>query len=183
VYVIDNGEMTTERSNRQSHRLRGYDYTATGSYFMTICTHDRRYLFGNVINGEMVCSPCGEIASREWQVSVGMRREIITHAFVVMPNHVHGLITLAPDSAPTAFESDLSSPRLRPPSLGAFVNAYTGAVTRAIKTLLNDPSRVIWQRNYYDHIVRDERDFESILAYIENNPGRWHEDRFNDTNL
>jgi REP element-mobilizing transposase RayT len=170
---------STRRPNRKSHRLRGFDYSLYGAYFITICTRDHAHLFGDVGDNEMTLSPYGEIASNEWTVSVDMRKEIYAHAFVVMPNHVHGLISIIPPSDRLSFERDNSGPRLVPRSLGAFVNGYTGAVTRTIKKRHGDPDCVVWQRNYYDHIVRDEADFESILAYIDQNPARWDKDRFN----
>jgi REP element-mobilizing transposase RayT len=175
--------MENKLPDRQSHRLRGYDYSAPGSYFLTVCTKDRRYRFGDVVDGEMVCSPQGEIAAREWDVSIGMRRELLAHAFIVMPNHVHGLVSIIDGPDAIQFEPTRLERRMRPRSIGSLVNGYTGAVTTIIKNVLGDSTIEVWQGNYHDHIVRDEREFDTIYAYILDNPARWEEDRFNLKNL
>jgi putative transposase len=170
--------MQTDRPNRQSMRLKGFNYAGPGTYFVTICTDDRSYLFGQVVDKQMHLSRFGEIASREWRISLKRRAFIVPHAFVVMPNHVHGLVSIDPEAVPV-FDRDAISKGLRPRSLGAFLNRYKGAVSTPIREMLSQPKYVVWQRNYHDRIVRDEREYESVLSYIENNPARWEEDRFN----
>ena len=145
---------------------------------MTICTADRRYLFGAVENKQMRLSAFGEIAAREWAVSLARRPFILPHAFVVMPNHIHGLVSFDPEEMP-ASDRDAMSKGLRPASLGAFLNRYKGAVSAPIRERLGLPKFGVWQRNYHDRIVRDDREFETVLVYIQENPAKWDEDRYN----
>jgi REP element-mobilizing transposase RayT len=174
--------MHKELPNRQSTRLKGYDYAGPGTYFLTVCTHGRRYHFGDIRDAEMHLSPFGRIAAREWQVSFDRRPHIIPHAFVVMPNHVHGLVSLDPETT-TLADREAIAMGLVPGSVGAFLNRYKGAVTTPVRNIFGRSKYRLWQRNYHDHIVRNEREYDTIFAYILDNPARWEEDRFNLKNL
>jgi REP element-mobilizing transposase RayT len=175
-------DMHNDRPNRQSTRLKGYDYAGPGSYFVTICTRDRRYFFGDVRDADMHLSLFGQIAAREWQISIDRRPHIIPHAFIVMPNHVHGLISLDPKTMPDSDREEIAR-GLPPGSLGALLNRYKGAVTTPIRDILRRPKFKVWQSNYHDRIVRNEREFDTIFTYILDNPARWEEDRFNLKNM
>jgi REP element-mobilizing transposase RayT len=130
----------------------------------------------------MYLSDWGEIASREWHVSLARRPYIIPHAFIVMPNHVHGLVSF--DPATTSNRDLESMARGMPPqSLGRFLNGYKGAVTTVVRAEIDDPLFEVWQSNYHDRVVRDEREFDTFHAYILDNPARWEEDRFNSAHL
>jgi putative transposase len=171
---------------RNSKRLTGYDYTLPGAYFVTIVTHERFCLFGDVINGKMILNPFGKIANDQW---IRLSDRFTTSdfsTFVIMPNHVHGLIFLK--GAGVDFQNDhaqLSSLRpypgifVIPGSLGAIMRAYKASVSLRINHLRSPSITPIWQRNYYDHIIRDEHDLENIWKYIEANPQKWEDDRFN----
>jgi len=168
-----------------SLRLSGYDYSREGAYFITIVTHGRETLFGRVVNGEMVLNAFGRIVKLEWIKSSKIRKEveIDPDEFVVMPNHIHGIIVInendpccrgvRPD-APTMPPHRLSSK-----SLGSFVCGFKSSVTKQINTLRKTPGQPVWQRNYFDHIIRNEKDYYNISEYIELNPENWaHDDVF-----
>ena len=165
--------------DRQSIRLKGWDYSSPGWYFVTINTHAGRPLFGTVVKGRMVLSEAGRVAEAEWYKSAELRKGLILDEFVVMPNHVHGLVRLQGRDRQDGF--DASNPYGKPVagSLGVFVGAYKAAVSRGLgKGLMHQapahqaPTRQAptWHRNYWDVIVRDEQALENIRRYIRNNP-------------
>ncbi len=181
---------------RRSLRLRQYDYAQAGAYFVTICTHRYRALFGEVVEGQMHLNELGELVRQEWFRSTQIRREIQLNAeeFVVMPNHVHGIVWIV-EVAETQ-ESDAGGwstgvawygerrahcraplPLVGRPgrSLPAFVAAFKAASARCVNQRRCTPGAAVWQRNYYEHVIRNERDLEAIRQYIVENPRRWHE--------
>lgn len=179
--------------HRRSLRLPGHNYASPGAYYVTICTHDRSCLFGDVIDREVHLSRWGEIAQGCWAAIPDHAPTVSLDVFVVMPNHVHGIIvidvttvkshSLPPIRAQHAAPLPLlppGSPSLRievvPGSLGAIVRSYKAAVTRQIKAQ-DRPDGPIWQRNYYEHVVRDQSDLDRIHAYIDANPACWQDDQ------
>ena len=149
--------------NRQSIRKRGWDYTAPGWYFVTINTHHGRALFGAVVNGRMVLSAAGRVAEECWRAIPEHFRPTALDAFVIMPNHMHGLLELRPDPAAK-----------RLPTLGDVIGAYKSAVSRTIgrgrQLPAPSPGAIVWHRNYWDVIVRDEKALAAIRHYIRENP-------------
>jgi putative transposase len=150
--------MTTimpESRSRRSIRLRGYDYALAGAYFVTIVTRDRQCLFGDIVDGQTRLNLWGKIAQDEWQKSAQIRKEIELDTFVVMPNHIHGIIVItdAP-GRPTGRSPLQSGPTKR--SLGAFVGGFKSAITKRIGELRGLPRTPVWQRNYYEHVIRNE---------------------------
>jgi len=189
-----------EKHHRRSIRLQGYDYSQPGAYFVTVCTRNKveahgraPLLFGEVIDGEMVLNDYGHIVEEEWHRSVNIRREIRLDAFVVMPNHLHGIVIIQGDGVGAhgvgahgvgahgrAPLRGTSSHLWRSPkSLGSFIAGYKSAVTKRINEMRKTPGVPVWQRNYYEHIVRDETELNRIREYIQTNPFRWHLDREN----
>ena len=177
-----------KKHHRRSIRLRGYDYTWPGAYFLTICTHNRVPLFGRVVDGEMVLNVFGEIVREEWFRSTEIRTEIelFPDEFVVMPNHIHGIVWIVGDTvgaqrrcAPTATIRGVTPNNVSPGSLGAIVRGFKSAVTKRINAHRGTPGARVWQRNYYERIIRDQRALNAIRRYILNNPWRWHLDRYN----
>jgi putative transposase len=170
---------------RRSIRLPGYDYTQPGAYFITIDTHQRTCLFGEIAHGGMRLNECGEIARAEWLKTAEIRREIELDEFIVMPNHFHAIITImecgngfvgaqrrcAPTHTPKS--------NVIPKSIGAIVRAYKSAVTYRINRIRRTPGTPVWQRNYWEHIIRDEHDLSRIREYIRNNPAQWETDMEN----
>ena len=178
------------RHHRRSIRLPGYDYGQPGAYFVTICAWRRLSLFGAVHDGVVTLNACGRIVVEEWERSESIRAEIALDAFIVMPNHVHGIVWIrSPQSnidhisnrrgerplAPTANTSDL--PRgYGSHTLASFVAGFKTGVTRRINTHRQSPGAAVWQRNYYEHVIRDDADLCRIRTYVDTNPARWPDD-------
>ena len=174
-----------KRHHRRSIRLKGYDYTQPGAYFVTICTYQRASLFGRVVDGEMAVNELGKIVREEWFRTARVRPyvELFDDEFVVMPNHIHGIIWIVDDKhvaqrrcAPTG---GITPTNVVPGSLGAIIRAFKSIVTKRINALRGTPGAPVWQRNYYEHIIRTERALNRIRRYIVENPLRWHFDRYN----
>ena len=182
--------------HRRSNRLKGYHYSRPGAYFLTIATQDRLCLFGDIIDGDMRLKDAGEMALAVWERLPGRFPGIETDAFVVMPNHIHGILVIdepvgaspvdAPNGGrPTGTRATTRvAPTLGPSTLGNVVGAYksltTVAYIRGIRTLAWAPfKRRLWQRNYYEHIVRDDESLDRIRQYILDNPAQWAFDREN----
>jgi REP element-mobilizing transposase RayT len=170
---------------RRSIRIKGYDYAAPGAYFVTVVAQVRRSLFGEVVRGDMVCNALGLIVRDEWFKTAALRPyvQLNEDEFVVMPNHVHGIIWLIEDDhvgarrrcAPT--EERYGKPVAG--SIPTIVRAFKSAVSYRTRRELN--STKIWQRNYYEHILRNQADLENTTNYICANPSIWEDDDENPT--
>lgn len=238
--------------HRRSIRLKGYDYSQEGLYFITICVQDREFIFGDIKNGILELNPFGKIASQEWENSEKIRDNIKIHEYIIMPNHIHGIIEIlfkkeknkesdnkekdikeedikekdistgelqfAPTAptAPTNFKSPSQT-------IGSIIRGFKIATIKKIKDYIQEiekkeeikgkgekgnkeikriswgelqfaPTPIaltapiiekikslnfkIWQRNYYEIIIRDEKAYHNISNYIINNPKKWEEDKF-----
>jgi putative transposase len=147
---------------RHSLRLKEYDYSQAGAYFITVCTHRRLLLFGDVIEANVRLNDVGAIVNESWANLPHHYRGIELDEFIVMPNHVHGIIILTDD----------------PERRHAIPEIVRGFKTFSARKA-NQYRRVrtaLWQRGYYEHVIRDERGLNRIRAYITNNPGRWNDD-------
>ncbi|MBL0311066.1 MAG: hypothetical protein IPP77_15785 [Bacteroidetes bacterium] len=236
--------------HRRSIRLKGYDYSQAGLYFITICCADRACLFGKIENGEMVLNEFGNIASNEWMKTPQLRPQIEMDVFIIMPNHMHAIIAINDtgrdalhtpnenandvgrnvlhtpndDNTPDDNANDvgrgvLHTPNdenkpddnanekqgvcnmsndntneiqgvcntpLRSPSntVGAIIRGYKSSVTKQINALGGhgngalDSPMPLWQRNYHEHIIRNEKSYQTIAQYIINNPAKWADDKF-----
>lgn len=157
-----------------------YDYSSEGGYFITIVTHNRLPIFGKVINGKVIFSEFGLIARREWLRSMQLRNNVklFEDEFVVMPNHIHGIIWLIdqPSVGVERRSTPTKNPLVLSGSIPAIVRAYKSAVTYTINAKQNTLGQPVWQRNYYEHIIRDEKDYENIVEYIYQNPNNWEKD-------
>jgi putative transposase len=175
--------------HRRSIRLKGYDYAQAGAYFITICSHQRQHVFGEIINGEIKLNPWGEIARVEWFKTAVMRPyvELYEDEFVVMPNHVHGIIWLNDEAGirrrrvPTNPTEKFGKPVAG--SIPTIIRAYKSAVTYAINGLENSRGCIVWQSNYYEHVIRNEKEFDLIARYIYYTPYNWQTDQDNLNNL
>jgi putative transposase len=183
-----NMKFDPNKHHRRSIRLKGYDYTQPGAYFVTICTYQRQTILGEIVDGEMLLNTCGEIARDEWFKTAQIRSNVQLHQeeFVIMPNHLHGIIWI--------IEPNVRARRRRAPTHESFGNSVTGsiptivrsyksAVTKRINQLLDSPGAPVWKRNYYEHIVRNEAELTAIQKYIQNNPLKWEFDQDNPVNL
>lgn len=179
--------------HRRSIRLKDYDYTQAGAYFITICSWNRECLFGNVLDGKLQLHDFGQMIEREWLHTGVVRSNVILDAHIVMPNHIHEIILLndtvgatrrvaqnkaihriAPTEKPVGLISD---------SIGAIIGQFKSVVTKQTNQIRNIPSRPVWQRNYYEHIIRDEDEMNRIREYIIHNPLQWAEDKNNPVNI
>ena len=178
------------KRNRRSIRLKGYDYSQLGAYFLTICTQNRECLFGDIINGEMISNEAGRTVKMVWNEIPSCYPSINVDAFVVMPNHVHGIIFIVgagpracPDSGQSRADGQpqgVAPTMSLPDVVHRFKTMTTKRYTDGVKQ--NGWSRFegkLWQRNYYEHIIRDERELNRIREYIVNNPAQWDMDREN----
>jgi REP element-mobilizing transposase RayT len=158
----------TSPPRRKSLRLPGYDYSQTGAYFVTICVKSRECLFGAVISEEMIVNELGRIVQSYWQNLANHFSHIDLDYFMVMPNHLHGIIFLV----------GAGSPRPQLP-LGNLIGYFKFQVTKKINEFLKTPSTQIWQRGFYEHVIRNEESLNRIREYIMTNPSRWYLDREN----
>jgi REP element-mobilizing transposase RayT len=190
--------------HRRSIRFKGYDYAQSGLYFITICCHEKNHRFGEIIdqlfpvssngNNQEVDNPIpsneifpvivqmklnefGIVAYNEWMKLPQRFPNIELDVFQIMPNHVHGVILL----------NEIVTPKIIPPdktsaaSISEIIGAYKSLVTNGCLELFKSQNITMgkfWQRNYYEHIIRNEKSYATISDYIENNPAKWKEDKF-----
>ena len=169
-----------------STRMRNWDYAWKGSYFITICTANREYFFGDISNGKMKLSTIGKMVKYEWLQTFDMRTDmnLSCGAFVVMPNHFHALITIGkndynhPTNEPTK-NKNKNNPKNKfgPQSknLPSIVRGFKSAVTKNARQIHADFG---WQPGYHDHMIRNIEEYDRIKNYIINNPKNWKKDRF-----
>ena len=173
-----------EIHHRQSIRLRNYDYSETGAYFVTIVTQSRLCMFGDVAGGNLCLNDRGAMISDAWQ-NLSLRfPNIELDAFVLMPNHIHGIIVIEKALPTDGRDPDGAGTRPAPTTLGNIVGAFKSITTDMYIDGVKRsgwpgfPGK-LWQRNYYEHVIRDEKDLSAIREYIVNNPDLWEEDTEN----
>jgi len=163
--------------HRRSIRLKGYDYSSAGGYFITICTLDRKSIFGTIVGHEMRLSRAGEIARECWLEIPNHFPKVQLDEFIVMPDHMHGIIIIP--SSLVGAQHVVPPPRLNqfqkivPQSLSVIIRSFKAATTNRINQLRRTPGGRVWQRNYYEHIIRDEDSLFRIRKYIAENVMRW----------
>ena len=167
---------------RRSIRLQGYDYAQAGAYFVTLCAWNREYLFGDIIDGKMVLNNAGQIAKQCWQDIPAHFPKVALDEFVIMPNHVHGILYIVGSSQEVGGEpnvgakdfSPLPRPRGTSKTLGSIVRGFKIGVTKWMRQ--HTTTRNVWQRNYWEHIIRNETELDHLREYIQNNPAKWELD-------
>jgi len=166
-------------------RLQGYDYSNPGTYFVTICSWQKECIFGDIFEGGMRLNEFGWIVEREWYRSSIIRREIELDAFVIMPNHVHGIVIINDNRHGNGIvgANGRSPLRMRPKSISSFMAGFKSTVTKQINQIRNTPGRPVWQRNYYERVIRNENELFGIRQYIQNNPRQWDMDQENPVNM
>lgn len=177
-----------EKHHRRSIRLKGYDYASPGAYFVTICVQDRECVLGEVVNGYMQVTKYGQMAHDFWDEVPVHFPNVSVDAFVVMPNHVHAIIVINDVSqggeggvsdcggavtAPCAGDTTT----IDRPTLGQIVAYYKHQTTKHINQMRDTPGTRFWQRNYWEHIIRNEASYRRIYEYVEHNPALWEEDQ------
>ncbi len=177
--------MSNNRS-RRSIRLKGYDYSADGAYFITICVRGRECLLGEINNGQMILNRCGEIVRDVWEglpvgaASPGENRvsDIDLDEYVIMPNHFHAIILInkSPESTEIYKDLDVDDIKARrkmilPKVVGRFKMLAAKAINQS-----REIEGSFWQRNYYERVIRSEEDCQIVRQYIINNPVQWEMD-------
>ena len=171
--------------NRRSIRLQGYDYSRAGAYFLTVCATNRVCLFGDIANGQMRLNDAGRMAMECWNEIPCHFPDVTLDAFVVMPNHVHGvlMITDTVGAKHTVGAKNVSplQPGQRPhgtsKTIGSIIRGFKIGVTKWMRTHANVHD--VWQRNYYEHVIRNNDELNRVREYIVNNPAQWSLDREN----
>lgn len=187
--------------HRKSIRLKGYDYSQEGLYFITLCTQNRECLFGNITNGNMILNDAGIMVEKCWHEIPHHFPNTKLHEMVVMPNHFHGIIEITPavgttvspetvganDYSPNYSSNNIRandySP-LRSPSktIGSIVRGFKIGVTKWFRENKQNQfpiGKPVWQRNYWDRIIRNNDEYQHIMQYIINNPQQWENDKLN----
>ena len=173
-------------------RLQSWDYANNGAYFITICTKDRNHFFGKIEEGKMNLSQVGVIADLMWFEIKHHAKNIELGEFIVMPNHIHGILILngSQENNDDLLLSASTSSNELPKTIGqqrfqhqgnntisAIVGSYKSAVTKHANRL---GFQFVWQPSFHEHIIRDEQSFERIQNYVANNPSNWNKDKFYD---
>ena len=166
--------------HRRSIRLKDYDYSQTGAYFITICTFDRKCIFGDISDGKMHLNQFGEIVKRCWLDLPNHYAHVILDTMVIMPNHIHCIIMLTDESnAGVGLKPAPASKH----GLPEIIRALKTFSSRRINELRGTPGTPVWQRNYYEHVIRKEAKLDEIRRYIVNNPIKWELDEENPLRL
>ena len=160
---------------RYSIRLKDYNYSQAGAYFITICTHNHECLFGHIIDGQINLNECGKIVENEWLRSQEIRLEIKLDKYQVMPNHFHAVVFILETNI-NVVANGRSPLQMKPKSLSSFMAGFKSSGTSKINILRNTPNAPVLQRNYYEHIIRNESELTCIREYINNNPLKWQLD-------
>lgn len=165
------------KHHRRSIRLKGYDYTQPGAYYITLCTQARQCLFGDVVAGKMRLNSLGYIAFTYWQKIPVHFAHLQLDVFVVMPNHLHGILVIRDTPIKAQLGDNSTTEKFGKPVRGSIptvIRSYKAAVTKQINLICNTKyTSLIWQRDFYEHINRDEQSLETIRRYIAENPWRW----------
>lgn len=181
--------------NRKPQRLKSFDYSTDGAYFITICTANRENFFGEIVNGKMVLNACGEIAQKCWQEISNHFTAARLDGFIVMPNHIHGIVWIENVggvgggvgnknfcSLRSAIQNDSQSNKISwqtklSHSISSIIRGFKIGVTKWCRQ--NNQENFAWQKSFYDRIIRDEEELNRIQDYILNNPANWETDENN----
>ena len=172
----------------ESTRLKNRDYSSNGYYYITICTKNRELLLGDIVGGKMQLSAIGEIVLQGWNDSFVMRAELFCDQFVIMPNHIHGIVIIeklaqSHTDIPVETHGCASLPYRTPKSVSSFIAGFKSAVTKRVNEIRQTPGVPLWQSRFYDHIIRNEKSLQKTREYIVNNPMNWQEDEMNQSVL
>ena len=160
--------MNIQQTPRKNLRLKDYDYTQQGLYFITICINNREKYFGDIANHILTLNNAGEMIARSWLELENQFPFIGFHEYIIMPNHFHGIIEIKDQS---------------PIHLGDIIGAFKSITTNHYIKGVHEKEwqsfeKRFWQRNYYEHVIRDEKSYLKLSEYIQNNPLKWEDDEF-----
>ena len=176
--------------HRKSIRLKNYDYSQAGLYFITICTENRLHLFGEIVDDEMVLNDAGLMIDKIWNEIPNDFSNIKLHEFTIMPNHIHGIIEITV-GAPLVGAQNSANNKNKPgqpqgiaPTVGDIIGAFKSLTTNQYikmvkRNVLLPFDKKIWQRNYWEHIIRNDNEYQRIAQYIIDNPKKWALDKLN----
>lgn len=192
--------------NRRSIRLKDYDYTQEGAYYVTVCVNEdiyrgnprctgvahcrgasrsalnrNRNIFGEIKNGKMILNVTGQIVHDSWQWLEKQYEYVELDEFIVMPNHLHGIIcinNIKNDNTRNDQGGSRTAPTNKRKPLGRLIGAFKTVSTKQINAIRNTPGARLWQRNFYEHVIRTESDLARIREYIINNPANWENDEY-----
>jgi len=185
------------KHHRRSIRLKGYDYAQVGAYFVTLCVQGRECVLGDVVDGHMMLNDAGQRADQFWPAVADHFADVEIDTWVTMPNHVHAIIVIGrgvvstptvstPNNEEMGEEKGGETPPLHggggrgvvsTPTLGQIVAYFKYQTTKSINQMREMPGARFWQRNYWEHVIRDETDLNRIRRYIQTNPLRWVDDQ------
>jgi len=171
-----------EIHHRRSYRLQGFDYSNVGLYFITICTQARKCLFGIIEDGKMILNDAGIIANECWLKIPEHFPNAVLHEYIVMLNHVHGIIESTKDELTNEPKYN-EFQKIIPRSIGSLIRGYKIGVTKWCRYnpksvgVQNFEPLQIWQRNYYEHIICDKQSYQNICNYIFDNPSKCNNDK------
>jgi putative transposase len=181
--------MIKRHFNRKSIRLPDYDYSRNGAYFVTICSYKRNHIFGEINDGQLIYNEIGMIAKRCWHEIPDHFSDVVLLDSIIMPNHIHGIIVIQNDNDLKRIESNGGATCCAPTkgpknkisegSLGAIIRSFKGAVTKIVNSKSLSIQTPLWQRGYYEHIIRNERELQKVSDYIVLNPLNWAKDTEN----
>jgi putative transposase len=165
--------------HRKSLQLNQYDYAQGGAYFITICTHNHKCLFGKIIGGKMILNDPGEITRHCWLGMTNHFSMVVLDEYIIMPNHMHGIIilndnTVARHAVPLRHFEQFGKPTRQ--SIPTIIRSFKSAATKHINETHKIPGLPVWQSNYFEHIIRHESELLKTREYIIYNPMHWTSD-------
>lgn len=179
------------KHHRRSLRLKGYDYSSPGAYFITICTHQRECLFGEIVDGEMQLNPLGHVVRSHWLKLQTYHSHLQLDAWVVMPNHVHAILIVTHGEVGAGLAENISVEPInlisKPTPTGhhgipEIIRGFKTFSARRINEIRKIRRVPVWQRNYYEHIIRNEESLQHIRQYVQDNAIAWQHDQLHPDN-
>lgn len=165
-----------ERHHRRSIRLKDYDYRAEGAYFVTLCVQDRVCLFGEIGQDAMHLNAIRQAVEECWHWLPQRYPYVVRDEWVVMPNHLHGILVITEDDPIPQHGTGNSKPAIKRKTLGRLIGAFKTVSTKQVNVLRGTPAARLWQRDFYDRVIRNERELNTIRDYIYFNPANWRSD-------
>jgi putative transposase len=174
----------TNKYRVESSRLKGWDYSNSAAYYVTICTKDMAKHFGEIARGKVLFSKSGKIINEEWQATGVLRKNVILDEYIVMPNHFHAIIFIVKSDNSKLYSTSgyettqrvvSTHPTLKANSLGSIIGQFKTKCTKRIREFNSD---FYWQDKFYDRIIRNDKELNSVREYIYYNPIKWAKDEF-----
>jgi REP element-mobilizing transposase RayT len=167
-----------EEHHRRSIRLKEYDYSETNWYYVTICSYERKNIFGEIKNSKMILNDYGKIVDDEWLKTKELRKNVDLDDYVIMPNHFQGILIIERRGMMHHTPTDAKYGKPISGSLSVIIGSFKASVTRRINKRIHPNMIEVWQRDFYEHIIRNENDLYNIRKYIELNPLQWEIDEY-----